>query len=117
MKDFLKKFNLRTTKQRILILETLQNQNKPVSFNEIKSLLEGKMDKVTFYRNIEKLEAVGAVTKLELGDGWYFEIFKEKHSHFLCKNCNQIECVEQSPILQDYDVETALFKGVCKECG
>jgi len=116
MNNFLKKHNLRTTKQRVLILQTLEKQNKPVCYNEIKDALSPYMDKVTFYRNIEKLENAGAVTKLELCDGWYFEIFRQKHSHFLCKSCHRVECVEHNPVLQNYEVETALFKGVCKEC-
>jgi Fur family ferric uptake transcriptional regulator len=115
LESFLKKFNLRVTKQRLLILDVLKSEGKPVCYNEIKQLLA--MDKATFYRNIEKLESAGAVTKLELGDGWYFELFEHKHSHFVCKTCNQIECVEHSPDLANYRVETALFKGVCKECG
>jgi len=116
MHKFFKKHNLRATKQRVLILQTLKKQNKPVSYNEIKDALSPYMDKATFYRNIEKLESVGAVTKLELDNRWYFEIFKHKHSHFICKSCHQIECIEQIPMLQNYEVETALFKGICKKC-
>ena len=114
MENFLKKYNLRITKQRIEIVTILKKYHKPVSYNDIKSELA--MDKATFYRSIEKLEDAGAVTKLELSEGWYFELFDHKHSHFLCKSCHNIECVEQTPTLGDYEVETALFKGVCKDC-
>ena len=114
MENLLKKLNLRVTKQRVLILQTLNDAKKPVSYSEIKKSLN--MDKATFYRNIEKLESAGAVTKLELNDGWYFELFSQKHSHFICKTCHNIECLSHYPQLADYEIETALFKGVCKEC-
>ena len=114
MEEFLQKFNLRITKQRLNIVNALKSRSKPVSYNDIKEELA--MDKATFYRNIEKLEEVHAVTKLELGDGWYFELFEHKNSHFLCKSCHNIECVAQSPTLENYEVDTALFKGLCKDC-
>ena len=114
MDQIFTKYNLRKTKQRVAILAALSKIDKPVSYQQIETELA--MDKATFYRNIEKLEGLGIVTKIELGDRWYFEIYKTKHSHFICKECNYVECLQISPNLLDYEVETALFKGLCKSC-
>ncbi len=114
LKNILHKNNLRVTRQRLEIIGALHKKSTPASYAQLKGGL--KMDKATFYRNVEKLESAGVLTQIELSDGWYFELTTHQHAHFLCKSCDDISCLPHMPALEGFEVETALFKGVCPRC-
>ena len=77
------------------------------------------MDKATFYRNITKFEEENIISSFESNDKKrYFEIQKTKHSHFICTNCSQIECIHEKLNfdLKNYQVDNIIIKGLCPKC-
>ena len=109
--------NIKLTTARKVILEILISSNKPLSYEDIKNELS--MDKATFYRNITKFEEENIISSFESNDKKrYFEIQKTKHSHFICTNCSQIECIHEKLNfdLKNYQVDNIIIKGLCPKC-
>ncbi len=109
--------NIKLTTARKVILEILISSNKPLSYEDIKNELS--MDKATFYRNITKFEEENIINSFESNDKKrYFEIQKTKHSHFICTNCSQIECIHEKLNfdLKNYQVDNIIIKGLCPKC-
>jgi Fur family ferric uptake transcriptional regulator len=109
--------NIKLTTARKAILEKLVNSNKPLCYEDIKSTLS--MDKATFYRNITKFEEENIVDSFESNDKKrYFEIHNNKHSHFICSLCSQIECIHEKLNfkLDNYQVDSIMIKGICPQC-
>lgn len=109
--------NIKLTSARKSILDILINSSKPLSYEDIKDKIS--MDKATFYRNITIFEEENLINSFESNDKKrYFEIKDIEHSHFICNNCSNIECIFENPnfLLQDYKIENIILKGKCKEC-
>jgi Fur family ferric uptake transcriptional regulator len=118
-KNILKNSSLKQTKARVNILDILIDTNNPLSYEDMKAKLTVSMDKATFYRNMSILESCEIVNKFESDDKrWYFELKTSIHSHFICKECNSVECMHDIDIdlPSDYIVDNIIIKGVCKEC-
>ncbi|WP_324172274.1 Fur family transcriptional regulator [Sulfurimonas sp.] len=109
--------NLKLTSARKELLEILDREKKPISFEDIKHKIN--MDKATFYRNISKFESNSIVNSFESNDKKrYYEIQGSPHSHFICNTCNHIECLESilPTKLEGYSVSDVIYKGICKSC-
>lgn len=109
--------NIKLTTARSAILEILAHAIKPLSYEDIKDKL--LMDKATFYRNIAKFEEENLINSFESNDKKrYFEILKTPHAHFICTACSKIECVEEELpfILQGYQIDNIIVKGLCPSC-
>ena len=115
--ELVKNKNLKLTHARVEILEKLSHATKPLSYDEIKNDIS--MDKATFYRNIAKFEENMLISSFESNDKKrYFEVNRSSHPHFICTQCNKIECINE-PLhfnLKGYTVESIILKGICKEC-
>jgi Fur family ferric uptake transcriptional regulator len=117
IKNIIEEKNLKVTSARKELLEILNSETKPVSFEDIKDKIS--MDKATFYRNISKFESESIVNSFESNDKKrYYEIQKFPHAHFICNSCNNIECLENVAhvIIKGYTVTDVIYKGVCKRC-
>ena len=112
-----KNTNIKLTSARRSILEVLINSNKPMSYEDVKNDL--LMDKATFYRNITKFEEENIINSFESNDKKrYFEIQKNKHSHFICSKCSSIECIHEKLNLKlpNYQIDNIIIKGICPNC-
>ena len=58
--------NIKLTSTRKELLEILNKEKKPISFDDIKNKLS--MDKATFYRNISKFKDESIVNSFESND-------------------------------------------------
>lgn len=108
---------IKLTTARKAILELLSDSKRPLSYEDIKEFLF--MDKATFYRNIAIFEEESIIDSFESNDKKrYFELRRDKHSHFICSDCSTIECIEEKPefSLENYKIENIILKGVCKDC-
>ena len=108
---------IKLTTARKSILDILATSKKPLSYEDLKDKIF--MDKATFYRNISFFEDQNLINSFESNDKKrYFEIKDIEHSHFICNNCSNIECIFEKPnfLLQDYKIENIILKGKCKEC-
>jgi Fur family transcriptional regulator, ferric uptake regulator len=107
---------MKLTTARIVLLEIFKTGNKPLSYEDIKSDIS--MDKATFYRNIAKFEEQGILNSFESNDKKrYFELNLIPHAHFVCINCNKIECLSDLEIkLDGYLVNNVIINGKCRDC-
>ncbi len=108
--------NIKLTTARIAILDILKKAKKPLSYEDIK--INISMDKATFYRNISLFEEEGILNSFESNDKKrYFELIEAPHAHFVCLNCNSVECLNDLDIkLDDYIVSNVIVNGICKKC-
>jgi len=117
IENIMEEKNLKSTSARRELLEILTQENRPISFEDVKNKI--CMDKATFYRNASKFEEEGILHSFESNDKKrYYELQKSSHAHFICNICNKIECLKNiEPIaLEGYTIADMIFKGRCREC-
>ncbi|MDE3102309.1 MAG: transcriptional repressor [Chloroflexota bacterium] len=120
------------TMQRRLILEALARARHHTTAEEIARYVRAKnpeIDASTVYRNLEALEAIGAVTHTHI-DGrvtrWH-RADVERHGHLVCRQCGREEEVELADIqplerkLQAEhgfraDLAHSAILGICARC-
>jgi Fur family ferric uptake transcriptional regulator len=114
--EIIKEANIKPTTARVKILELLQKSDRPLSYEDLKNSLS--MDKATFYRNITTFEKANILNSFESNDKKrYFELKNSPHAHFVCEDCNNIECLSSINInLPNYQVNNTILSGKCKEC-
>lgn len=131
LEDLLKSKNLRITKQRRLILNYIDKEDKPISGQEIYDDLQKEMaiDLSTIYRNLNILEENHILLKTSDMNGIsYYQINNEDHKHFIsCNNCGKKYVIESCPvhelekrvmeetgfIINGHNFE---FYGICPDC-
>lgn len=142
LSDKFREKGLRFTKPRQVIGEVLTNDSRPLSAEEIYLKVHESYPKIgltTVYRNLEKLEQMGLVLKLHLGDGrnryklYQDPLNPEYHHHMICTSCKRIIDYEdfeneeirllrkvQKVFAQKHNFEITgqfiQFYGVCKSC-
>lgn len=97
----LREAGLRRTRGREGVLRVLLGAGKALSEGEIGARLrgEGRVDKVTVYRVLGRLEAAGLVHRAYVrGRRWHFELAEGGgsggcHPHFSCVGCGQTYCL------------------------
>ena len=96
-KKLLKRFGLKYTKQRELLLKALYNSGEHFTPESLCSSIreldtEANIGIATVYRSLKLLEDNGLVTSINLGAaGKIYELAnKPHHDHMICKNCNLI---------------------------
>lgn len=112
----------KTTPQRLAVLEALA-ADQHQSFDEIHARCP-QVGMVTVYRTLDLLGEIGALRRLDLGDGPRYELAEDHHHHLLCESCGSISEFERCPIdesiLEEMDFEVASHSleiyGRCKLC-
>lgn len=120
------------TVQRRLVLEALARARHHTTAEEIAARVRERspdVDASTVYRNLEALEAIGAVTHTHL-DGrvtrWH-RADVERHGHLVCRQCGREEEVPLSVLAPlgrrlrersgfQADLAHSAIAGTCKEC-
>lgn len=130
--NFLKQNNLRTTKQRDLILNIFL-QKKHITIEQLYESVKKKDNTIgiaTVYRTLKLFCEANICNEIKLRDGtsrYEPVIFSEHHDHLICINCGKvIEVFDkeieniQMKICKEYDFELIDHKltlyGLCKEC-
>lgn len=117
IENIIEENNLTLTSARKELLEIFIKAKKPISFEDIKNRLS--MDKATFYRNVSKFESLNIVNSFESNDKKrYYELQTEPHAHFVCNECNSVECLNDidEVTLKGYKITDIIYKGICKNC-
>jgi Fur family ferric uptake transcriptional regulator len=105
--QLLHKAGLRRTKARKVVLEVLNQVNRPLSHQEIASEPSiDRLERVTLYRTLTTLRQAGLLHRVRGVDGvWRFRGHRSKpgkcggnHIHFLCLECNQMFCMPEQPL-------------------
>jgi len=127
MKEKLAACGVKSTHQRMRILESLERMGHPDA-KELYFVLVREMpslSKTTVYNTLDALHRAGLVSVLSIaGEGTRYERTVKPHCHFLCRKCGKIidmgfSCAQADCLrLDGYVIEELLgcFKGVCKAC-
>lgn len=94
--------NLRVTRPRKVIFETLKNAVKPLSQVEI-AKANPSVDKVSVYRTIDVFMKLGIVTSVPHGWKQRYELatpFRPHHHHLLCTGCGNVEEIQSDKLEQ-----------------
>ncbi|NCD12259.1 MAG: transcriptional repressor [Epsilonproteobacteria bacterium] len=128
-KDILKASNLKSTHQRLAILECIDTHGH-IDIETLFELILQKyptMSKATLYRNINDLLAFYILEEVKLPQQKQkYEIKKVPHIHLLCSQCDTVEdiFVETNALFETISSQSGfqiqksfiVMNGVCKRC-
>ncbi|MRW92001.1 transcriptional repressor [Duganella sp. FT80W] len=123
----------RVTRQRILVLEFLLQQEKSLTHHEIQTHLAKKvhaeLDSVTLYRVLEWLTENELIHRIAGADQvWRFSAgaghHAHEHAHFQCVSCEQVTCFTDVALPKKIKLPDGfhtqeidfLIKGTCPNC-
>jgi Fur family ferric uptake transcriptional regulator len=99
----------KATPQRLAVLGALAAEQHQ-TLDEIRARCP-EVGLVTVYRTLDLLCEIGAVRRLDLGDGPRYELAENHHHHLVCESCGAVSEFEECPLdlrrLQDVDFEVA----------
>ncbi len=128
-----KEFGIRATKQRLLVLDLLMEEQMPISVEQIFLKVKAQDESInlsTVYRILSTFTEKGIALKSLLGESSvaYYELNRMVHKHHLiCLSCHKIMNINHCP-LENYEKElqrTTAFEvvshkleiyGYCPEC-
>jgi Fur family ferric uptake transcriptional regulator len=94
----------RSTRQRQIILEAIQDLKAHPSADELWAIVRQKLPRIslgTVYRNLEVLTDMGHIQKLELGGTVKrFDWNPQRHYHIRCLQCNRVDDAPLAPLNQ-----------------
>lgn len=137
--EMLKEKGLKVTRQRLVVLEVLAEQeDRHMTTEDIYDLVREEYPEIgiaTVYRTVQLLLEMQLVDRIELNDGCVrYEIGRQLlgeeghyHHHLICKSCGKIQSfdedlleelekqIEEETGFQIWDHELK-FYGICKDC-
>ncbi|MDO5028323.1 MAG: Fur family transcriptional regulator [Bacillota bacterium] len=128
--DLFKKYKLKRTKTREIIIEALKSAKKPISTEELYKTLsdENNINLTTVYRNLNTLVEIGFINKIVRQDGIAYYSLENLDVHYIvCDSCNKQIELDHCPIDHSFfeEVDNKGFKtkghifevhGLCKDC-
>lgn len=128
-KDVLKASNLKSTHQRLVILDSIDHFGHVDIDTLYDSIFQkySTMSKATLYRNINDLISFHILEEVKLPhQKQQYEIKKVPHIHLLCSECGSVEdmFVETKPLLETISSQSGfhinnsfiVMNGTCKAC-
>ena len=91
---------LKCTKQRLQVLDILENAPSPLSAENIYEKVS-EMSLSTVYRTLEKLCEKNIISKhtIQDSDKLYYEIIRNSHRHYaICLGCQSMKYVDVCPV-------------------
>lgn len=112
----------KATPQRLAVIGALAEEQHQ-SLEEIRARCP-EVGLVTVYRTLDLLSEIGALRRLELGDGPRFELAEDHHHHLVCESCGDVSEFEECPLdlrlLRNVDFEISSHSleiyGRCTVC-
>ena len=112
----------KATPQRLAVLGALAAEQHQ-SLEEIRARCP-EVGLVTIYRTLDLLSEIGAVRRLDLGDGPRYELAEDHHHHLICESCGGVSEFDRCPLdlrrLEGVDFEisshTLEIYGRCAGC-
>ena len=86
----------KATPQRLAVLAALEAEQHQ-RFEEIRARCPG-VGLVTIYRTLDLLAEIGALRRLDLGDGPRYELAEDHHHHLICESCGDVTEFERCPL-------------------
>ncbi|MDP3957144.1 MAG: Fur family transcriptional regulator [bacterium] len=130
----LKTHHLRLTKTRKALIELFFLCETPLSAQDIlRELCEARraVNKTTVYRELERLQKIGIIGTVQLGDRkqYYELVASEHHHHLVCLKCEKVENIvlDEKKLKEEAKRAAAVknfltlrhsleFFGLCKMC-
>ncbi|MCX5873788.1 MAG: transcriptional repressor [Deltaproteobacteria bacterium] len=121
----------RTTKQRQIIVEELQNLRYHPTADQLYEIVRKRLPGIslsTVYRNLEILSAEGVIMKMDMaGTQKRFDGTVESHYHIRCVECGRLDDIDMllacnlDEIARNYCDYSSVthnleFSGVCPDC-
>ena len=120
----------RNTRQRALILETVQKHRDHPSAEQIYTEVRAvspRISRGTVYRNLKLLSETGSILHMEMPDADLFDWRNDRHYHLRCTGCGRVIDVPidyQEGLDQDLAEKTGYlmvfhhttFEGLCPAC-
>jgi len=119
---------MRTSHQRVKILDFLRERTDHPSAKQVYESLIGEMpslSRMTVYNTLAALSEKDLVSMVRAPDGaWRYEYKVDEHCHFFCVACGRVTDTEfacshhRAVELQGHQVHSVqgCFYGVCKQC-
>src|ERR687896_603499 len=86
----------KATPQRLAVLRAL-DAGRHQSLGEIRTRCP-EVGLVTIYRTLDLFSEIGAVRRLDLGDGPRYELAEDHHHHLICESCGDVTEFESCPL-------------------
>jgi Fur family ferric uptake transcriptional regulator len=131
MENILLSHGVRPTSNRILVLRTLMESDRPLSIKDFVSLIVS-LDKSSIFRClryfakhhlIHEIEDGSGALKYEFCHAEHTEEHSDMHPHFYCKSCKRTICLTDIPLpiiaLEDGSIihsANYVIKGICAKC-
>jgi len=125
LKSVLEESKLKVTPQRLAILKELETKGH-ASIEEVYEKIKTSFPSIslaTIYKNINALKDEGIICEVCLHQKPKYELKKEPHAHFICKNCGKVvDVLFEENIIKEIektypDSEKELYiYGICEEC-
>ena len=117
-----REYGYKATPQRLAVLAALGAEQHQ-RLEEIRARCP-EVGLVTIYRTLDLLSGIGAVRRLDLGDGPRYELAEDHHHHLVCESCGDVSEFERCPLdlgrLRGMDFEvsshTLEIYGRCAAC-
>jgi Fur family ferric uptake transcriptional regulator len=130
--EVLKQHEVKKTPARMAMINILNANQFPMSEGEMKVQMSDLYDRVTFYRNVQTLTAVGILHKIvadtttvryALNRCEQGHQHTAEHAHFFCETCKAVVCLNQLKV-PAYDLPNGykfvdcdvIIKGTCQKC-
>ena len=101
------------TNPRLVVLDLLLKENRPLTIDQVLKLSKGKLAQSTLYRVIGDLSDFGLITEFTTPENtMVIELNSDEgnhHHHIFCKDCGSITDIELIP-----ELESALESEVAK---
>lgn len=119
----------RNTDQKRVVLQCIDCLGHATMEQVIENVheIDSSISKSTIYRNVSVLLAENIIKKFKMNQVEVYETIKEKHFHFMCKECGRITDLDAKELDQRLsnlkDIEgnqieevEIYFSGICKDC-
>ncbi|MEO1625806.1 MAG: transcriptional repressor [Bacteroidota bacterium] len=122
---------IRKTKTVTALLQIFEERSSAISVVDLVAQFNGKANKTTIYRILDRLQSDGLIHSFRGQDGltWYAKCISgcstdhhsDIHPHFQCQECGKVECLPISidlPKVDTHDIQSAevLLVGQCSDC-
>lgn len=131
--DMLRRNGLKSTPQRLSVLEVFSRESKVVSLGDLNKLLGEGFDRITLYRILNAFHEKGLIHKIPGTEGspeyalcsedCDEHVHLDNHVHFKCNNCSKVECLDHVEIPEVTLPESYkalqynyIIEGICAKC-
>lgn len=120
-KEKIKKAGYKLTNQRLMVLDFLKENHKPLNAKQIYDKLNKKIDLASVYRILALFKSIDIVFEERFNDKEYYYLGQKQHHHIICKKCGYSECMPCKHLFKNIKNFSNIshnlsISGICKKC-